>query len=155
MFQPLFPLSNVEKQWAKVASKYVMVWQYCIGGRGGILNTIFKIAIIFRHWLSKFTKRKEKSGSMHFVSKNSNVLLWDRLGSTTLCHEHNDTKLFQNGTTKNWLSCYFFLLNVTFSYIPNVNQCLTRFFFQKLCVIGKISIRWSRKNHQTIQKVEM
>ena len=32
---------------------------------------------------------------------------------------------------------------------------LKNIFFQKLCVIGKISIRWSENKHKTIEKVEI
>ena len=32
-FYPLSPLNNVEKQWAKVASSYVMGLQHCRGGQ--------------------------------------------------------------------------------------------------------------------------
>ena len=44
-------------------------------GRRGILNTLFKISIIFFHWLSEIQKiQKNKWGSMHDVSNNSNLL---------------------------------------------------------------------------------
>ena len=33
-FYPLPPLNNVEKDWAKFASGYVMGLQYCTGGEG-------------------------------------------------------------------------------------------------------------------------
>ena len=46
----LSPLNNVEEQWAKLASSNVMSSQHCIRGEGGgILNTLFKILIIFYH----------------------------------------------------------------------------------------------------------
>ena len=50
-FPPLPPLNNVEEQWSKLASSNVASLQYCIGGEGGILNTLFKIPIIFCQWL--------------------------------------------------------------------------------------------------------
>ena len=39
-----------------------------------------------------------------------------------------------------WLSCYVYFFAIL-TYLTMVNQCLTMFFFQKVCVIGKISIR--------------
>ena len=39
-----------------------------------------------------------------------------------------------------WLSCYIYIFAVL-TQLTTVNQCLTMFFLQKLCVIGKISIR--------------
>ena len=48
-FYSLSPLNNVEEQWEKLASSYVMGSQHCIGGEGGFLNTLFKIPIIFCH----------------------------------------------------------------------------------------------------------
>ena len=39
-----------------------------------------------------------------------------------------------------WLSCYVYIFAIL-TYLTTVNQCLTMFFSQKLCVIGKISIR--------------
>ena len=53
-----------------------------------------------------------------------------------------------------WLSCYVYIIAIS-TYLTTVNQCLTISFFQELCVIGKISIRLSEKQHQTIEKVEM
>ena len=50
-FYPLPPLNNVEKQPAKFPSSYFMGSQHCIGGRAGLLSIIFKIPIIFCHWL--------------------------------------------------------------------------------------------------------
>ena len=52
------------------------------------------------------------------------------------------------------LSGYVYIFAVL-TYLTTVNQCLTIFFSQKLCVIGKIFIRWSEKKHQTIEKVDM
>ena len=34
-FYPSHPLNNVEKQWAKLTSSYVMGAQHCIGREGG------------------------------------------------------------------------------------------------------------------------
>ena len=53
-----------------------------------------------------------------------------------------------------WLSHYVYIFAIL-SYLTTVNQCLTTFFSQKLCDIGNISIRWSRKKHETIEKVDM
>ena len=39
-----------------------------------------------------------------------------------------------------WLSCYVYFFAIL-TYLTTVNQCLTMFFFHKVCVIGKISIR--------------
>ena len=61
----LFPLNNFEKQRAKLASSYVMGSQHCIGRREGFLNIIFKVPIIFCHWLSEIYKEK---GKMRFYS---------------------------------------------------------------------------------------
>ena len=44
-FFPLPSLNNVEKQYAKLASSYVMGSQYFPGGKWGSLNTLFKIPI--------------------------------------------------------------------------------------------------------------
>ena len=52
------------------------------------------------------------------------------------------------------LSCYVYIFAISI-YLTRVKQCLTIFFFQKLWVIGKISIRWSEKRHQTNEKVEI
>ena len=46
---PLPTLNNVEEQCAKLASSNVVGSQHCIGGEGGILNTLFKTPIIFCH----------------------------------------------------------------------------------------------------------
>ena len=56
---------------------------------------------------------------------------------------------------KQWLTVVNFVLIVVSNYLTTVKQCLTIYFFQKLYVIGKISIRWSEKKHKTIEKVEM
>ena len=37
-------------------------------------------------------------------------------------------------------SCYVYIFAILL-YLTTANQCLTIFLFQKLCVIGKISIR--------------
>ena len=65
--------------------------------RGGFLNTPFKIPIIFCHWLSeKYKKQKERWGTIHVVSDNSNLLQWVWLCHITLYHEHNDRERRQN-----------------------------------------------------------
>ena len=50
-FYRVAPLNNFEKQWTKLASSYMIGLQHCLGGEKGFLNTIFKIPIIFCHWL--------------------------------------------------------------------------------------------------------
>ena len=50
-FYPLPSLNNVEKKRAKLASSYVMGSQRCKGEKEGFLNIVFKIPIIFCHWL--------------------------------------------------------------------------------------------------------
>ena len=57
-FYSLPPLNNVEKQWVKLASSYLICSQHCIKGEGKFLNTFFKIPIIFCHWLSEIYKKK-------------------------------------------------------------------------------------------------
>ena len=52
-----------------------------------------------------------------------------------------------------WLSCYAYIFAIL-SYLTTVNQSLIIFFIQKLCVIGKISIRRSEKKQQVIEKVD-
>ena len=48
-----------------------------------------------------------------------------------------------------------FVLIVVSNYLTTVKQGLTIFFYQKLCVIGKISIRWSKNNYKTIEEAKM
>ena len=55
-FYPLPSLNNVEKQWAKLVSSYVMDLQHCIGMEGGFLNKLFQISIFFTDCL-KFIKK--------------------------------------------------------------------------------------------------
>ena len=44
-------------------------------GWGGILNALFKIPIIFSHWLSEIYKKKNEGGGlMHAIPNNSNLL---------------------------------------------------------------------------------
>ena len=42
---------------------------------------------------------------------------------------------------KQWLTVVNSVLIVVLNYLTTVKQCLTIFFFQKLCVVGNISIR--------------
>ena len=103
-FYHLPSLNNVEKQWAKLASSYVMGAssyvmrsQHCIGKEEGFLNTLLKIPILFCHDLSEIYKKnkqktKQRWGSMHAVSDNLNLLYWVWLCHTTHYHEHNDRK---------------------------------------------------------------
>ena len=53
-----------------------------------------------------------------------------------------------------WVSCYVYIFAFS-TYVTTVNQYLTIFFFEKLCVTAKISIRRIEKKYQTIEKVEM
>ena len=53
------PVNKVEEQWAKLASSYVICSQHCIGEWGRFLSTIFKIPIIFSHWLFEIYKKNE------------------------------------------------------------------------------------------------
>ena len=57
LFLPPSPLNNVEKQCAKRVSSYVMGLQDCIGGEGEFLDRLFKIFIIFYHWLSEICQK--------------------------------------------------------------------------------------------------
>ena len=67
-------LNNVEKQRAELPWSYAMVLQHSIKWDGDFLNIIFRIPIIFCHWLSEIYKKKERGGSIHVVSNNSNLL---------------------------------------------------------------------------------
>ena len=48
----------MEKQWVKLASSCVMGLKHCIVEEGGFLNTLFKIPVIFCHWLSEINQKK-------------------------------------------------------------------------------------------------
>ena len=77
-FSPLPPLNNVEEQWAKLVSANVIGSQHGIGGgRGGILNTLFKIPKTFCHWLQscKFLKTLDCL-VQHLTNKHSIYLEW-------------------------------------------------------------------------------
>ena len=54
-----------------------------------------------------------------------------------------------------WLTVANVVLIVVSNYLSKVKQGLTMFFFQKLDVIGKISIRRSKNKHKTIEEAEM
>ena len=76
-FSPLPPLNNVEEQWAKLASTNVMGSQHCIGGGGGggevgVLKALFKIPIIFCHWLWTETNQQKAKNSFKMIT------LWER-----------------------------------------------------------------------------
>ena len=45
-----------------------------------------------------------------------------------------------------WLSYCVYIFAIL-TYLTTVNQCLTMHFFQKICVIGKISVRSSKKRY--------
>ena len=74
-FSPLLPLNNVEKQWAKLESSYVMGLQHCVGGEGGFLNRLFKIPMIFYHWLSKNYKKKKKDEILSMLFQITLIML--------------------------------------------------------------------------------
>ena len=58
-FYPLLPLHNGEKTMRKSCVKlYFGLATFC-RGRGGTLNKLFKIPIIFCHWLSEIYKKNE------------------------------------------------------------------------------------------------
>ena len=145
----------------------------------GILNTLFKIPIIFCYWLSKIYKKKRLVPCMLFqktqmsFNESDYVMKHPAMNIMTA----NSAKTAQKNATI-FLSYYYLvlvgkgllqahndkccslvkLLCIDFCYFILLNhsyQCLTIFFFQTLCVIGKISIRWSGKKHQTTGKVEM
>ena len=63
-------LNNVEKQWAKLASSHVMGSRHCEMGQGRCLNRLFKIPIIFCHWLSEIYPKNRKRGSVNAVPNN-------------------------------------------------------------------------------------
>ena len=63
-----------EEQEVQLASSNVMGFQHSIGGEEVILNTLFKMPIIFCHWLSEILKKNVRGGSMHVVSNNSSSL---------------------------------------------------------------------------------
>ena len=72
-----------------------MLWAY--NERGSFIKKTFKILITFCHWLSEiYKKKKERGGPMHAVPNNWNLLYWDSLGYTTLCHGPNDRKWSRN-----------------------------------------------------------
>ena len=56
---------------------------------------------------------------------------------------HLSEKCYFKDTMKDivvWLGCYVYIFAIL-TYFTKVNQCLTMVIFQKLCVIGKISVR--------------
>ena len=55
-FYSLPPFRNVEKQWAKLVSSYVMGLQHCIEGEGRFLNRLFKTPV-FCHWLYEINQK--------------------------------------------------------------------------------------------------
>ena len=79
------PLNNVEKQWAKLASSYVMGSQHCIGGEGGFLNTLFKIPI-FCHWFWNLQKKKTKDEIQCILFQ-----------ITHICFHESDLNLLKHG----------------------------------------------------------
>ena len=50
-FYSFSPLDNVEKQWAKFVSSYVMGSQHLLGEEEGFLTTLSKVPTIFCQWL--------------------------------------------------------------------------------------------------------
>ena len=47
------------------------------------------------------------------------------------------------------------MLIVVSKYLATVEQLLTTFSFQNSCVLGKISIRWSKNKHKITEAVQM
>ena len=70
-FYPFPPLNNIEKQWAKVASSYIMGSRYRRGGEGGFLTHLNILSLT-----SEIYKKKKKWGAH--------------------CHEQSDSKSCQN-----------------------------------------------------------
>ena len=123
--------------------------------RGGILYALFQIRIIFCHWLLEIKKKKERGGSLHAHSNNSNLLQGVWLCYARLCDEDNERKRRQNdGKTSAimvlsysylapvkkcyykftvtdvavWLSCYGYIFAILM-YFTTINPCLKIFFF--------------------------
>ena len=86
-FWPLPPLNNVEKQRAKLVSIYVTGSQHCIGGRGGISNTLLKIPIIFCHLLSEIYQKKGKKDEVACMLFQITQICFDESDYVTL-HRH-------------------------------------------------------------------
>ena len=61
-FYHLYPLNNVEKQWAKVALSYVIGWQHCIGGQGKFKHTFWNFHNILS--LIVWNLQKEKKNEV-------------------------------------------------------------------------------------------
>ena len=102
-------------------------------GRGEVLGTLFKIPIIFCHWLSEiYKKNKETGGSMHAVSNTSNLLEWGWLSNATLCHEQNDRKRHQNDASTTQL------LVLSYYYLASVRKVLLQGHRDRCCSLGKL-----------------
>ena len=65
--------------------------------REGILNLLFKIVIIFCHWLSKIyeTKKKESTGLMHALRDNSNLF-----DESNYVSQHSDMSIITENCAK-------------------------------------------------------
>ena len=123
--------------------------------RGGVLNTLFKILIIFCHWLSKIYKKKKNAEVWCLLLRITHklpqyyfyaIIIWKLSEKCHFKHTMNDAVV--------WLSCYPYIFAIL-TYFTTTNQCLTMSFSQNLCVIGKIFIRWYEKKHQAIEKLDM
>ena len=145
--------------------------------RGGILKLLFKILIKFCHWLSKICKKKNDFLSTLFQKTQMcfNELDYVMVHAVMNITTANGTIMAPKNATVMVLTYYYLefvskgflqrhndkccclakLLCTNVCYFILLNQCLTIFCFQKLCVVGKIFIRWNEKHHQAIGKAEM
>ena len=128
----------------------------------------FKTLIIFCHWLGEIYKEKRNMRFFVCCFKKlksdlmSLIMLWYTVMSIVTGNgakvRLNIWHLLEKGhykhTTANvavWLSCYAYIFAIS-PYLITDNKCLTIFSYQKLCVIGKICIRWSEKSLKPLKK---
>ena len=178
-------LSLSEQCWgimSKTCVKQCYQFTTLYKGRGRILNTLFKIPIIFCQWLSEIYQNKKKTEVWCMLLQITQICFYEShyvtLHSDISIIKEDDAKITQKLPQYSfwaiiiwllsekcylkhtmtyaavWLSFYVFIFAIL-TYLTTVNQCLTIFFVQKLCAIGKIFIRWSEKKHQIIEKVDM
>ena len=150
-------------------------------GRGGILNTLFKIPIIICHWLSKIYKKKRKMRFYACWFRKPKCALMSWLCYRTFCHEHNDSKRCQSGAQNAatmFLSCYYLalegkrllqalndnycslvtLLCIYFCYFMvfnHVQPVLNNFFSKSHVSLERSSLDEAKIKHQNIEKVEI
>ena len=130
-------------------------------GRGGTLKALFKIPLIFCHWLSQiYKKKKEEVRCMLKL----NLLQWVWLCYATLSHEDNDRKWWKSDakTAAIMVLSYYYVAPVRkvllqahhdrycclvkllciciciyifdiSAYLTTVNQCLNLFFLKIMC----------------------